>query len=100
MRSICEDALSGLQASIPETQAELEEGLQHVLKERDELRQLLNDQLTTISTHTARINGLEQNLMDMQNATKVAAQVTSLASSGIFSYMWFCCVDPRPLGLP
>ena len=81
MRSNCEDALSGPQAIIPKTPAELEEGLQYALKERDELRQLLNDQLTTISMHTARINGLEQDLMDVQNATKGAAQVTFLASS-------------------
>ena len=75
MQSIYEETPRGTQASSSKTQAELEEGLQYALKERDELRQLLNDQLTTISTNTGRINGLEQDLMNMQNATKVAAQV-------------------------
>ncbi len=51
------------------------ETLQQLLKERDALRQLLNEQLETTSAHTARINGLEQDLMDMQSATKLASQV-------------------------
>ena len=52
------------------------ERLQQLLKERDDLRQLLNEQLETTSVHTARINGLEDNLLDMQNATKLASQVS------------------------
>ncbi|CAL5219504.1 g1346 [Coccomyxa viridis] len=53
------------------------EMLQQVLKERDDLRQLLNEQLGATSAHTARINGLEQDLMDMQNATKLASQAAT-----------------------
>lgn len=52
------------------------ERLQQLLKERNDLRELLNEQLETTSVHTARINGMEGNLMDMQNATKLASQVS------------------------
>ena len=69
---------SGLPPSKAASEAQPEDSLQQVMRERDDLRQLLNEQLDTISAHTSRINGLEQDLLDMQDATKVSAQVTGL----------------------
>ena len=66
---------SGLPPSEAASDAQPEDSLQQLMRERDDLRQLLSEQLHTISVHTSRINGLEQNLLDMQDATKVSAQV-------------------------
>ena len=70
-----------------------EDRLQQLLKERDDLKQLLNEQLETISAHTARINGLEEDLMDMQNATKIASQVSRLGARP--SVELHCHMGPR-----
>ena len=66
--------------------------LQQLLKERDDLKQLLNEQLETVSAHTARINGLEEDLMDMQNATKVVSQVSRLGARP--AVKWPCHMGP------
>ena len=54
------------------------EDLQQLLKERDGLRELVSEQLGAATAHTARIHALEQDLQNMQNATKLAAQVVLL----------------------
>ena len=69
-----------------------EAGLQQLLKERDDLRQVLNEQLETTSAHTARINGLQQDLMDMQNATKLASQVSCRAQAASSPVAQLHCV--------
>ena len=53
------------------------EDLQQLLKERDGLRELVSEQLAAATTHTARIHALEEDLQNLQNATKLAAQVVA-----------------------
>ncbi len=65
----------GLAPSKAASEAQPEDSLQQLLTEREGLRRLLNEQVDTISAHTSRINGLERDLLDMQDATKVSAQV-------------------------
>ena len=54
------------------------EDLQQLLKERDGLQELVSEQLAAATAHTARIHALEEDLQNMQNATKLAAQVMLL----------------------
>lgn len=68
-------ASSGVLQSSSSEGAEPKEDAQELLKERDALRQILNDQLTAIGAHTSRITALEQDLVDMQSATRLASQV-------------------------
>ena len=54
------------------------EDLQRLLKERDGLRGLVGEQLAAATAHTARMHALEEDLQNMQSATKLAAQVLLL----------------------
>ena len=67
-----------LPSALPMSDGQAAEDLQQLLKERDGLRELVSEQLATATAHTARIHALEEDLQNMQNATKLAAQVVLL----------------------
>ena len=71
-------SLVELPSASPMRDVQAAEDLQQLLKERDGLRELVSEQLAAATAHTARIHALEEDLQNMQNATKLAAQVMLL----------------------
>ena len=83
-----------LPSASPVSDVQAAEDLQQLLKERDGLRELVSQQLAAATAHTARIHALEEDLQNMQNATKLAAQVVLLLLTP--DYLANACLAVHP----